>query len=192
MKNKITDNIYIKTLKLGVDNSDGISFNEIIDKLNINISDDSFKLNFTIWFYSNFHNQNIERYVVGLNFPNSDSRISSKTIDEISNHYDEKCFIRGDAVNKYIDYLELERTRKSSKNAVIIASFSFLIAIASIIIPIKFPQYPSPPYDVIITNDRNQTTEEELDNTTKFKFREEDMGKEQTDSNSVLNTKNPI
>lgn len=44
------NNIYIQTLKLGFDNPEGISFNEVVEKLNIDLSDNSFKLNFTTWF----------------------------------------------------------------------------------------------------------------------------------------------
>ena len=130
------NNIYIQTLKLGFENPEGISFNEVVEKLGINLSDEVFKLNFTSWFYDNFYNTRAERYVVGSKVAvNRSYAISKTTINEILTFSDEKSFIKGDAVNKYIDYLELERTREYSKQASLFATGSLIIAILAVLLP---------------------------------------------------------
>nr|WP_319510358.1 hypothetical protein [uncultured Draconibacterium sp.] len=130
------NNIYIQTLKLGFENPEGISFNEVVEQLDIDLSDKSFKINYTHWFYSNFYNDNTERFAVGNKTAvNSDYRISATTITQISHSNHLKSFIKGDAVNKYIDYLELERTRESSRQASLFATGSLIIAILAVMLP---------------------------------------------------------
>ncbi len=60
-------------------------------------------------------------------------------------------FIKGDAINKYIDYLELERTRKSSKQASIYSTVSIILAFIAILISLVLN--PKQPYEVKIIED---------------------------------------
>lgn len=130
------DNIYIQTLKLGFDNTEGISLDEAVEKLNIDLSNINFKVNFTIWFYSNFYHPAVEGYVIGSNvIKGASNRISKTTIAVISKNNIEKSHIKGDAVNKYIDYLELEKTRKSAKQASFYATTSITIAVLAVLLP---------------------------------------------------------
>ncbi|NQU85153.1 MAG: hypothetical protein HQ541_05270 [Mariniphaga sp.] len=146
------NNIYIQTLKLGFENPDGISLNEAVSKLNIDLSNSNFKVNYTIWFYSNFYHPVVEGYVIGSRvIKGANNRISKTTIETVSNSNSDKSFIKGDAVNKYIDYLELERTRKNSRTAAIYSTISIVIATIAIIISVALS--PKQPYEVKIVDD---------------------------------------
>lgn len=141
------DSIYINTLKLGFENSEGgMSLNEIARKLKINFSEKSFEFNYTLWFYSNFYNPGTEKYVVATNTLSGGSgRVTLETIEIFSKRNDSKSYIKGDAINKYIDYLELSDARKNSLNAsdaatrsLRIANNSLRIAIAAVVIQLFF------------------------------------------------------
>lgn len=130
------NNIYIQTLKLGFDNPKGISFDEVVERLKIDFTDNSFKTNYTIWFYAHFFNNKAETKVIGnTKAINPDYRINANNIDSFSTINKQKSYIKGDAVNKYIDYLELERTRESSKQASLFATGSLIIAILAVMLP---------------------------------------------------------
>lgn len=187
------ESYYMKTLQLGYDNSTcGISFNDIIDKLKIDLSDSNFSANYTIWFYSNFYN-GIYEFLDGCEkepveyFFKSNGYINPK-INEI---HASKSFIRGDAINKYIDFVELRNARISSRTATVISSFSILIAISSIIIPFVFSQNPKPPYEVIITNDRNNTANSQSENSHNCKFGNKYVYDNKTDSIEKLEVLSP-
>lgn len=186
------DNIYINSLRTGFYNSSkGISFDEVVAELNIDLSDISFKLNYTTWFYSNFYHPNVEKYVIGSqNNPTSSYRIKIDTIDIISKNNNTKSYIKGDAVNKYIDFLELDRTRKSSRMAFWLSIASIIIAITSVVIPIIFIHNPKPPYEVIITNDRNNTTNGKFDNSLDCKSGITDTNNYETSSTDTLDVIN--
>lgn len=125
-------NIYIKTLGIGQDQiKEGISFNELIEKLKIQKSDDTFYINFRLWFYDHFYNEKtlsnrIRQYNTsrGPNYP-----------PELD---DEKCYISADASMDYLDYLELKEARESAKFAKKIAIISILLTLTAIIIQIIF------------------------------------------------------
>ena len=130
------NNIYIQTLKLGFENREGISFNEVVRQLNIDLSNTNFKVNYTAWFYENFYNFSAETYVVGNRVERSyNLRISHQTLNQFEVFNQQTSHIKGDAVNKYIDYLELERTRESSKQASLFATGSLIIAILAVMLP---------------------------------------------------------
>ena len=129
------DNIYIKSLKLGFEKDSGISFNELIKELNINFENDDQKSNFIIWFYSNFYNEKGERFITAhFVAPSSSYKIQDK-ISEFERINENKAFIKGDALNKYIDYLELERTRKSSRRASLFSLIAIIVTALGILIP---------------------------------------------------------
>lgn len=140
------ENIYIETLKLGFESIEGITYRDVIDKLKIDIEKNiAFKIAFSKWFFENFETKS------SANFPVYDFKkenIDNKLIVlEI-----EIAFIKGNAVNTYIDYLELERTRKSSRRAEYIAFASLAIAISAVFIPIVFNKTSQPPLDVNVNN----------------------------------------
>lgn len=185
------DSIYIKTLELGFEKNEGISFNETVEILNIDLSNIGFEVNYTIWFYSNFYNSRVEDLVIAERTAiNSDYRISKRTIEKkVRPNNNDKSFIKGDALNKYIDYLELKGTRKSSKIAIWFSSASLLIAIISIVAPIIFPHYFKPTCEVKITHERNKTTECKTNDSADFKLAKEKMTNAKRDSTSKLNQK---
>nr|WP_320020904.1 hypothetical protein [uncultured Draconibacterium sp.] len=131
------NNIYIQTLKLGFENPEGISFNEVVEKLNIDLSNTDFRLNYTIWFYSTFYNYHYEFHLFGNKGAKhiSTHRLSIDNMEILAEHNNQKSYMKGDAVNKYIDYLELERTRESSKQATLFATGSLIIAILAVLMP---------------------------------------------------------
>jgi hypothetical protein len=150
----MNDNIYIKTLEIGMKQNEGVSFNEIVKRLNINLSDIDFEVNLSIWFYSNFYNSSVESLIVGqLTASNSDYRINPRNLkDKVRPHNDKKSFIKGDAVNKYIDYLELDRTRKSSRTAKVFSILSIILASIAVIVPVIMNRPFESPQKVIIVN----------------------------------------
>lgn len=86
--------------------------------------------------YDNFYNFLAETYVIGNRTQQQyNLRISTQTLDQFKMYNQQKSFIKGDAVNKYIDYLELERTRESSKQASLFATGSLIIAILAVMLP---------------------------------------------------------
>jgi hypothetical protein len=188
----MSDSVYLETLRLGFENPNGISFNQIVKELNIDLSDISFRTNYTIWFYSSFYNRGTERLATGNRIAiNTSYKISEHNINEIEKHNDTKSYIKGDAINKYIDFLELERTRKSSTTATIISLISVAIAISSIVLPFVYDHNPKPPYEVIITNDRNNTTNSKFDNSLDCKSGIKDMHNNKTNGTDTLDVINP-
>lgn len=116
------DNIYIRALKIGADSLDeGISYNDIIEKLGIKERTGTFKNNFRFWFYSNFYHDNTQRNLDNrrLFFP-----------DELDS---KKSILLGEAFINYLDYVELKEARQSAKTAKRYAIIAIWIAIVSII-----------------------------------------------------------
>ncbi|MCX6220823.1 MAG: hypothetical protein NTZ69_07525 [Bacteroidia bacterium] len=189
----MSKSIYFETLRLGFENTNGISFNEVVERLNIDLSNITFETNYAIWFYSNFYNGNIESLIVAQGIAtNSDFRINERNLEtRVRKHNSEKSFIKGDAINKYIDFLELERTRKSSTTATVISLISVAIAISSIVIPIMYNHNPQPPYEVIITNDRNNTANSKFDNSLDCKSGFKDVNNNKTGSTDTLDVVKP-
>lgn len=135
------NNIYIQTLKLGFDNPDGISLNEVVEKLNIDLSNESKKYSFTTWFYTNFFNSRTEQFQQdALTMSGYWESPHLKDMESINS---ELSYLKGDAVNKYIDFKELEITRESSKQASYFATGSIFIAILAVIFPYIFKPNPA-------------------------------------------------
>ena len=190
------NSVYLETLRLGYENSsNGISFNDIVKELNIDLSDNSFYGNYVFWFYSNFFNKLNETPCV------MEDRITSSHYDDylinsekVKRFNAEKSYIKGDAINKYIDFVELQDARKSSRIATRISLISVAIAIVSIIVSALHPKNPKPPYEVIITNDRNNPANGKLNHSIdcKFGINEKDkMNNNQTNNSDILHTINP-
>jgi hypothetical protein len=167
----LKDSIYIKTIKLGFENQFGITLEQVIDnadisdKLNCKNSDNlEFKLAFIKWFYSNFYSESINS---SDTFSGKTSKVNiNRTIKEELNKV---AIITGDAVNKYIDYLELQQTRISANDSrktsisarklailsIIIASLSFLLQLTLEIVAIPIAQCKSAEHEYKIdTNKR--------------------------------------
>lgn len=171
----LNDNIYIKTLKLGFENPFGITLKQVIENAKLsnrldytNNHNVEFKLTFLLWFYTNFHSRQINSITNIANIKNNINGTISKEINKTA-------IINGDAVNKYIDYVELSDARKSSRKATNIAYTS--IAIASISIIVQFiPLKDSPPSNLIeITHKLNSGAEGEFQDSTCCEFAKEKM-----------------
>lgn len=176
-------------MELGYEYSEtGISFEEMVDNLNIDLSIDAFKINYIIWFYSNFYNEIAEEQIINhKNHPTL--RIQEGTLFKFKNCHNEKSFIKGDTINKYVDYLELERTReasvkadKNSKKAFWFSIISIIVAIISVIIQSLSGTIPKPPYDVIITNQRDSTQKSVCNKTIQLHFRNDSLNASKNDT----------
>ena len=151
MKKNVNENCYIRSLKLGFNNADGISMKDVVEQLNIDLEKDiAFKITYTKWFFENFETK------ISSNFPTFRFKYDNinAMIESLGKH---KAFLKGDALNKYIDYLELERTRKASRTAVWVSVISILLAIGAIITPIVVDRTPHPPFDVKVINPTDLT-----------------------------------
>ncbi|MDO6598728.1 hypothetical protein [Tenacibaculum sp. 1_MG-2023] len=129
------ENKYIKSLKLGFERESGISFNDLVKELSVNFDNDDQKSNFIIWFYSNFYNEKSERLITAHFVATSSAYKIQDRLESFNTINEKKSYIKGDALNKYIDYLELERTRKSSRNASRFSLIAIVIAAIGIIAP---------------------------------------------------------
>jgi len=158
------DNIYIKGLEVGYKHSTvGISFNEIVSELGIkkSLSDEMFKYSFMTWFYSNFYHIKAERNLVQN--PHG-SFIHDGVINTLDGCKDDKSFIKGESIQKYIDYLELKEAResaqfakKSAQEARKLSIGSVIIAVLAILIPILITEFKTEsPKQVIVTENRDK------------------------------------
>jgi len=155
------DNIYIKALEIGLRNeTNDITFNEVVKQIGIgkSIKDEIFKTSFIIWFYTNFYNPDGES---SLKYENGSSQyITPDRLHELEEFEDKKSFIKGDAIQKYIDYLELKESRESSQIAKKISYFSIGIAIASIFLsPFLSRITPESPKQVIVIENRDKAND---------------------------------
>jgi hypothetical protein len=180
----VEDSIYMKTLSLGYNSGDsGISFNTVIEKLNIDISNEDFEFNFALWFYSNFYNSYFERKILGLSTAtNSDYYLNKRSYKELKINNSTSSYIKGDSLNKYIDFLELQRTRKASRNATIISLLSMFIAIFSIIIPRIYQEDSKQTEYSKESINSNKSTEHESKNSIKFESNSKEVNNSKTEN----------
>lgn len=146
----------------------GISFDYIVKELGIkeDLKDLRFKINFTIWFYINFYHKEVE----GMALANKtgahlteDVAISESNIKRVDSYGSQKSFIKGDSIQKYIDYLELRDTRKSSRTARTFSVISIIIASIAIITPYVVSLVkPEKPKQVIVTENRDKIDNAEI------------------------------
>lgn len=192
LSRNIEDSIYMKALELGYENdTNGISFNEVVSELKIDLSNELFEVNFAHWFYTNFYNENFEYSILAQQNSTTDMYYFNKHNYESSKeHNNEKSFIRGDSLNKYIDYLELKRTRKSSRNATLISLLSMLIALASIVISGIYPKDAKPFHDVNNSYEWNKGCQHELNDSSNREYRAKDMYNSKTKTSTKLDSVN--
>ena len=157
------DNIYIKSLKIGLEQTSGISFNQLVEKLKIKFEDKDQKVNFIIWFYSNFYNEKGEAQITGhFTAPSTGYKIANK-LNEFETINDIKAYIKGEALNKYIDYLELERTRKSSRRAFILSLIAVILTAIGVFKPFQYfktneqPNKTQIEFERILGNENSET-----------------------------------
>lgn len=173
------ENIYIKALEIGFEHETaGISFNEIVKELGIekDILNLVFKSNFTIWFYTNFFNPKGEANVQLNNSGTATYIIKPETLKDLDKCKDEKAYIKGESIQKYIDYVELRDTRKSSRTARTFSVISIIIASIAIITPYVVNNViPEEPKQVIVTENRDKIDNEvilerltEIDSTVNY------------------------
>ncbi|MDE5417770.1 hypothetical protein L3049_07090 [Labilibaculum sp. DW002] len=126
-------NIFIKALEYGEDKIEiGVSFNELIEFLEPDLTKtfkspekkDEFKKSFNVWFYDHFYLRTIQTTRNGI--------YSIPAFDLMDKHNGDKARLKGDAYFKLIEYKELNESRKSSRNAFIIASVAALLTFISV------------------------------------------------------------
>lgn len=137
------NNIFLESLEIGYKNQfNGISFNEMTKELNIDdkLNDISFKLNFAIWFFDNFYfTDTFSQSINTKKNPTGDYSINKYKIDEfLSKYSDNKHFIKGESIQKYLDFIELKEARKSSKEANTQSKKAIRLAIWSLISSVIF------------------------------------------------------
>ena len=187
------NNIYLKSLEIGYNNLNGISFNDLKKQLNNPVLKDyNFHFYFMLWFYNNFYNALTEGDIKENNLtPSRHSNIQNSTKNPLLKANDSKSFVRGDSVNKYIDYLELERTRKSASTARNFSIASIVIASLAVIVPFIPLNYFKPPPDVIITNNRYDTTKSKIKDSDSLKLTVENMNKHKSPRTNNLKKVSP-
>lgn len=166
------DNIFITSLKKGYDNSDdGISLKKIASDLGIDLSPNSdiaFRVNYCKWFFENFQTESSSN----LSKDSYKRDRIKETIDIFGKH---NAFLKGESLNKYIDYLELKEARESSKIATIISLVSLLLVVISIILPFIIPNNSTPTKQIIVTNNWYQHAKSELKYSTDTEFTNKNM-----------------
>jgi hypothetical protein len=169
----MNNNIYLKSLEIGYNNIDGVSFNKLVEKVNNPLFKNNEKLlfHFNIWFYTNFYNENAYSDVLLHNtFANHSGKIIFSDKERITKYNNELSFIKGDSISKYIEYVELKEARKSSKNAFRISILSLAIACASVVIPIIIANNQKPLVNKPQTEKRNSTTNSKNKDSIKTEF----------------------
>jgi len=187
------ENIYLKSFEIGYDNLKGISFEQLKKKLkNDLLKDEYFEFHFNIWFYNNFFQEKAELYIVRHNnFANDSAQLKFKNWSLIKTYNNEKSFLKGDSVSKYIDYLELKESRISSSRAFVISIISVFIACLSVIAQIIFSNNFPPSSNIEKSENRNNTTESKFENSDSLKLRKSQMSKTENKSSSVLENNKP-
>jgi hypothetical protein len=187
-------NIYIKSLEIGYKKLDGVSFNELINIINNHNLNSNKKLlfYFNIWFYNNFHNENAEPTIIRHNTSsNVSAQLTFKDWTFLERYNDEKSYIKGDSVSKYIDYLELRESRISSSRAFKISIISVIIACLSVIAQVIFSNNFPPSKNIKKSENRNKTFESKFDNSDSLKLRKSKMDKTEYKRSYRLNNENP-
>jgi len=186
------NSIYIKALELGEKRgSKGISFYEMVEELKIEIPNDSFKVNLMIWFYTNFYNKNLESRIVGQQSSINDThRINERVLPNIAHYNTQESYIKGEALNKYIDFVELQRTREASKKATIFAYASILIASLSIILPFVLPKYYNPTINIEAPKKWNERSNSILEDSIRLESGEENMSNTEAETKTKLDSIN--
>lgn len=164
------DNIYLKSLEIGYNNINGISFNQLKNilkepKLENN---DAFSFHFNTWFYENFYNKGTHEEVsYHKNFADVGRELE---YSNLLKHNDELSFIKGSSISKYLEFIELKEARKSSNRAFIISMLSLLVACMSIIIPFIPKSNNKPLNNIKPSKERNCTTNCKFNNPNKSEF----------------------
>jgi len=152
---ELGNNIYLKSLEFGYSNSqNGCSLNKVVEKLNISFENESLNLNYRVWFYNNFYNGSANSFIKNQASSRPDKNIYLD--DKFNSFNSEASFIKGEALSRYIDYIELSESRKSSNIAKIFSIVSIIIASLSIIAPIIANKYSTPSNNIIIPSERNE------------------------------------
>ena len=112
--------LYIEVLRLGVKNqNEGISFNEVKDHINKSrFKTDGIQGYLCLWFYLNFYHPQRTRSARGtveVNNPFHDFGNGQTDKD------DDKCILMADGYMQYMEWVELEQARISSRRAMYVA-----------------------------------------------------------------------
>ncbi|MBN1187075.1 MAG: hypothetical protein JXB49_32655 [Bacteroidales bacterium] len=146
-------------LKLGyTKGTRGIVFNEVKKELNIKFPSKDSELNFLIWFYSNFYNKYAEKIIVNhTQSGNPVLQTKPDYLDKFDSANSSESYLRGESLAKYVDYLELVDTRKSSNQARVFSVISIGLATLAIVVPLIVNNIPQPPFEVVINNPKEDS-----------------------------------
>lgn len=178
------ENIYIKTLEIGVENiNKGISYNEVKKEIGSLVPE--FETAYINWFYNNFYNkiawkrimlEPLDRYIDLNNFNECNNQIA---------------YLTGDGHLKYIEYLELKEARKSAKRAYVMALIAIVIsaiAASTSIVGVIKSHYNAPPtVNVNVTNDRDTGKKTKFDDSLFSPFAINGVRESKTKHETILN-----
>ncbi|HBY66652.1 MAG TPA: hypothetical protein DEG69_02070, partial [Flavobacteriaceae bacterium] len=168
------NNMFIKAMEIGFKYDDGISYFDLRDKVqaatNKNIEGSKDKT-FLFWFLDNFYSQDLDTITKETDIQKKYRRRDHQFISMI----EQKFYLRGETVKQYLDYLELKEAREHSETshrqsikAIRIAIASLIItavlSIVSIVLSVNetTPNYPSPPFEVKVIEDKTNDRKEEI------------------------------
>ncbi len=165
------ENIYIYVLELGYKKQNGITYtdvkNDIVKKFDIDFSFE-FERNFRKWFFENFFEKEAENSLLSINKTGHHSHIVNLPFERSLNNI---AFIKGDAINKYVDYLELRDARISSRKATNLAIISIIIATFSVFTQIILTKSELPLKKIEVTVQRDSIINSKFQDSTCCKFR---------------------
>ncbi|MFD2589087.1 hypothetical protein ACFSQJ_19335 [Croceitalea marina] len=175
------ENVYIKSMEIGFNNPNGIKYFDLKKRIEETTSikfDSSLESTFIKWIGESFESTFDDKNQLNAIISNSQPYIRFREgVDIIyKNAYDDFSFrswvIKGATVKQYLDYLELQESRKAAIQAKKQSNLSIWIAIGAIIIStilgvisiLNSPKPPQPPYDMKIIEDKSGMKELQKEN----------------------------
>lgn len=168
------NNMFIKAMEIGFKYDDGISYFNLRTKVEVATNktlEDSKDKTFLFWFLDNFYSQDLDTLTKETDIQKKYRRKDPQLISMLQ----QKFYLRGETVKQYLDYLELKEAREHSETshrqsikAIRIAIASLIItailSIVSIVISVNetSPNYPSPPFEVKIIEDKTNDQRKEI------------------------------
>ncbi|MEG3658056.1 hypothetical protein V5097_11640 [Arenibacter palladensis] len=196
---KENKNRYINAMEIGLANEDeGISYFDLIEginKMNSKPMGQNAEITFFNWFMDNYTAyrgkgdlKSYSPYIKDYLNEKQGAKLQQlkvERVDKLKFHLNEKYFLDGQAAKQYLDYLELQQSVKSAKDAQKASieankksTISIGIAIVALIVSgvlgaLQIVTSPKPPYEVKIKEDNPKV--KELEENLKQKDKEVDQ-----------------
>lgn len=178
-------NRYIKAMQIGLAHEkDGISYHELLTKLETMLGekmDSGAEKTFVVWFVENFtadnrkgNNQtilgNFNKYINIRNAKEDKGKLEHSEYLMVKKLLSKRHWLDGATAKQYLDYQELQDSRKAAIQAKKQSNVSIAIAIFALLVStgfgiISLSNSPKPPYDVRVIDDISRTRQLEQDNS---------------------------